>query len=94
MTKGVCAYRPAAWCRWRAGSEAAFYDAEADGYHWLVYWENGSVRALDRTRHMYGLAFIMLADSRAHQIGLDGAAALLEKAFAVARTPTCTPARR
>jgi glucose-6-phosphate isomerase len=64
--------------------ETAFYDAEQDGYHWLIRWQDGQATPIDSTRHMYGLAFIMLAASRALQIGIPGAHALLDKVFAMA----------
>ena len=64
--------------------ETAFFDAAQDGYHWTIDWQDGKSTPTDSTRHMYGLAFIMLAAARALQIGIAGAQALLDKAFAMA----------
>jgi glucose-6-phosphate isomerase len=64
--------------------ESAFYDQEHDGFHWLIRWQDGAATALDMTRHMYGLAFIMLAAARAMQVGVVGAQALLERVFDMA----------
>ena len=72
--------------------ETAFYDAERDGYHWMVRWQDGQATPIDSTRHMYGLAFIMLAAARALQIGVAGAQALLDKAFAMAERRFYDPA--
>jgi glucose-6-phosphate isomerase len=72
--------------------ETAFYDARHDGYHWVIDWQNGQASPIDSTRHMYGLAFIMLAAARALQLGLDGAQALLDKAFAMAERRFFEPA--
>ena len=66
--------------------DTAFYDAQQDGYHWMVQWKDGESTPIDSTRHMYGLAFIMLAAAKALQIGIAGAQALLEKAFAMAES--------
>ena len=57
--------------------DAAFRDHAGDGYDWVVRWQGGRAEPLDRTRHMYGLAFVMLAAARAARIGVEGAAALL-----------------
>jgi mannose/cellobiose epimerase-like protein (N-acyl-D-glucosamine 2-epimerase family) len=64
--------------------DQAFRDRKGEGYDWLVRWQDGQATPLDRTRHMYGLAFVMLAAARAARIGVDGAAALLAQTFDLA----------
>lgn len=64
--------------------EQAFEDRAAGGYHWTVRWRDGKAEPQDRTRHMYGLAFVMLAGARAAQAGVEGGRAVLQKAFALA----------
>lgn len=64
--------------------ETAFWDAAHGGYHWRIHWEDGRAAPLDSTRHMYGLAFVMLAAAKAVQIGIDGAQGLLERTFELA----------
>ena len=64
--------------------ETAFYDAANDGYHWTIDWQDGRATPIDQTRHMYGLAFVMLAAAKAVQIGIAGAQGLLERTFDLA----------
>ncbi|WP_295957220.1 AGE family epimerase/isomerase [Rhodoferax sp.] len=64
--------------------ENAFRDAESPGFHWTLRWDHGQAAPLDRTRHMYGLAFVMLAAARAQRIGIGGAAELLQSTYALA----------
>ena len=64
--------------------KTAFYDKANDGYHWTIHWQDGKATPLDQTRHMYGLAFVMLAAAKAHQIGIPGARDLLERTFDLA----------
>jgi glucose-6-phosphate isomerase len=64
--------------------ESAFYDAAHEGYHWTIHWQDGKATPLDQTRHMYGLAFVMLAAAKAVQIGVPGAQGLLERTFELA----------
>lgn len=71
--------------------ETAFYDAAQDGYHWTIHWQDGVSTPIDQTRHMYGLAFIMLAAARALPMGIPGAQALLDKAFAMAERRFYSP---
>ena len=62
----------------------AFYDAVHEGYHWSIDWQDGKATPVDPTRHMYGLAFVMLAAAKAVQIGIAGAQGLLERTFDLA----------
>jgi glucose-6-phosphate isomerase len=64
--------------------DAGFRDAQSGGYDWMIRWSEGRAAPLDRTRQMYGLAFVMLAAARAHQIGVPGAKAQLGATFALA----------
>ena len=64
--------------------QTAFYDTARDGYHWTIHWQDGQATPLDQTRHMYGLAFVMLAAAKAVQIGIAGAQGLLERTFDLA----------
>ena len=64
--------------------ETAFYDATHDGYHWTISRQDGRGTPIDQTRHMYGLAFVILATSKAVQIGIPGAQGLLERTFELA----------
>jgi len=64
----------------------AFADRERGGFAWTISWEDGRVQVTDPTRHMYGLAFVMLAAARAHGIGIAGADQLLEQTFDLAET--------
>jgi glucose-6-phosphate isomerase len=64
--------------------EQAFHDRQHQGFDWLIRWRRGRAEPLDRTRHMYGLAFVMLAAARASRIGVPGAAALLHDTFDLA----------
>ena len=70
----------------------AFADVEHGGYHWVIQWQDGRSTPLDRTRHMYGLAFVMLAAARAHRVGVDGAKDLLERTFTLAEQRFYDPA--
>jgi glucose-6-phosphate isomerase len=72
--------------------ETAFYDAAHDGYHWTISWQDGKATPIDTTRHMYGLAFIMLAAAKAVQLGIPGAQGLLERTFALAERRFYDPA--
>jgi mannose/cellobiose epimerase-like protein (N-acyl-D-glucosamine 2-epimerase family) len=72
--------------------EQAFRDRNTDGYHWLVRWQDGRSTPLDSTRHMYGLAFVMLAAARAARIGVDGATPVLYRAFELAERRFFEPA--
>jgi glucose-6-phosphate isomerase len=72
--------------------ETAFYDAAHDGYHWTISWQDGHATPIDTTRHMYGLAFIMLAAAKAVQLGIPGAQGLLERTFALAERRFYDPA--
>ena len=72
--------------------QQAFYDPKVEGFHWTVRWENGQASPVDRTRHMYGLAFVMLAAARASRIAVEGAPALLDQAFAIAERRFYEPA--
>ena len=72
--------------------EQAFADPEHGGYHWLIRWQDGKSIPVDRTRHMYGLAFVMLAAARAHRIGVAGAKAMLESGYALAERHFFEPA--
>ncbi|MDE2396051.1 MAG: AGE family epimerase/isomerase [Burkholderiales bacterium] len=64
--------------------EQGFRDLQSGGFDWLIRWEQGRATPLDRTRHMYGLAFVMLAAARAARIGISGASALLGRTFELA----------
>jgi glucose-6-phosphate isomerase len=72
--------------------ETAFYDAAHDGYHWTIQWQDGRAAPIDPTRHMYGLAFVMLAAAKAVQIGIADAHGLLERTFALAERRFYDPA--
>jgi mannose/cellobiose epimerase-like protein (N-acyl-D-glucosamine 2-epimerase family) len=62
----------------------AFFDPAREAYAWTLRWRDGRAQPLDRTRHMYGLAFVMLAAAHAARIGIDGARAMLDQTFAIA----------
>ncbi len=62
----------------------AFFDRTRQAYCWTLRWHGGRAEPQDRTRHMYGLAFVMLAAARAARIGIEGAAALLHETFDIA----------
>ena len=64
--------------------ETAFHDPATGGYHWALHWRDGVATPQDSTRHMYGLAFVMLAAARAARIGVPGAADVLQRAYALA----------
>lgn len=64
--------------------EDAFHDRAREAWHWTLRWRDGRAEPTDSTRHMYGLAFVMLAAARAARIGIDGAAAMLREAFEIA----------
>lgn len=66
--------------------DQAFADTVHGGYHWVIQWQVGKATPLDRTRHMYGLAFVMLAAARAHRIGVAGAKELLERTYELAES--------
>lgn len=72
--------------------EDAFFDTQLQGYHWVIHWIDGESKPVDSTRHMYGLAFVMLAAARAHHIGVAGAKEILERAFAIAERRFFEPA--
>lgn len=62
----------------------AFFDPAREAYAWTLCWHDGRAQPIDRTRHMYGLAFVMLAAAHAARIGIDGARAMLEQTFDIA----------
>ena len=64
--------------------EQAFLDRQRGGYHWTLRWRDGEVEPVDETKHMYGLAFVMLAASHATRLGVEGAREVLESAFELA----------
>jgi glucose-6-phosphate isomerase len=68
--------------------ETARFDAAHEGYHWTIAWQDGRGTPIDQTRHMYGLAFIMLAAAKAMQIGVPGAQNLLESTLSLAERRT------
>ncbi|CAN5427241.1 AGE family epimerase/isomerase [soil metagenome] len=81
--------------------ERGFGDAVHGGFHWVIEWvpdgtgdtgSGGQRRVLDATRHMYGLAFVMLAAAHAHAVGIDGANGLLERTFDLAERRFYEPA--
>lgn len=72
--------------------DQAFWDEQAQGYDWVVQWTDGQRTPVDRNRHMYGLAFVMLAAARAHRIGVEGAGAVLERAWQIAEQRFFEPA--
>jgi glucose-6-phosphate isomerase len=85
--------------RYRRGAAHAFRflrdgfaDCERGGFAWTIRWEDGRARVTDSTRHMYGLAFVMLAAARAHDIGIAGAHELLEQTFELAENRFFEPA--
>ena len=64
--------------------ETAFWDAAQQGYHWVIDWRDGQATPIDATRHMYGLAFVVLAAAKATQLGIAGAPELLARTFDLA----------
>jgi glucose-6-phosphate isomerase len=72
--------------------DTAFKDRQAGGYHWTVRWDHGRSTPVDRSKHMYGLAFVMLAAARAARIGVAGAAELLAGTFELAERRFFEPA--
>ncbi len=73
--------------------EDAFFDTQHQGYHWVIHWVDGQSSPVDSTRHMYGLAFVMLAAARAHRMGVAGAKGILERAYAIAEMRFFEPAQ-
>lgn len=72
------------WCRFAAEHGLSFlsnahWDAENEGYDWLL----DGRQTTDATRHCYGHAFVLLAGARAHQAGIPGGLATLERAYGV-----------
>ncbi|MFC7240187.1 AGE family epimerase/isomerase [Saliphagus sp. GCM10025317] len=72
------------WCRYAAEHGLRFlstihWDDECGGYDWVL----DGYEATDRTRYCYGHAFVLLAGARAHQAGIPGGRAELERAFDV-----------
>jgi mannose/cellobiose epimerase-like protein (N-acyl-D-glucosamine 2-epimerase family) len=57
--------------------ESAHWDDTNEGYHWLLKGRD----TIDATRQCYGHGFVMLAGARAHQAGIKGGKATLERAF-------------
>ncbi len=72
--------------------EQGFAQPDQEGFDWLIRWDNGQATALDRSRQMYGLAFVMLAAARAHRIGVPGAMDLLANTFDLAERRFFDPA--
>jgi mannose/cellobiose epimerase-like protein (N-acyl-D-glucosamine 2-epimerase family) len=72
--------------------ERAFADPQQEGFHWVIDWDGARATPIDATRHMYGLAFVMLAAARAHRIGVAGAKTLLESTFDLAERRFFDPA--
>ncbi len=86
--------------RYRLGAEHAlqflrrhFHDPARDGYAWTLRWQDGRAEVIDATRHMYGLAFVMLAAARAGGRGIAGARELLDDTFDLAEARFFEPAR-
>ncbi|WP_254767756.1 AGE family epimerase/isomerase [Salinilacihabitans rarus] len=72
------------WCRAAAEHGLTFlrtahWDADRGGYDWLLEGRE----TVDATRHAYGHAFVVLACARAHEAGISGALAELERAAGV-----------
>ncbi|WP_049926954.1 AGE family epimerase/isomerase [Halopiger goleimassiliensis] len=72
------------WCRFAAEHGLSFlssahWDDEYEGYDWLLEGRT----PVERRRYCYGHAFVLLAAARAHQAGIPGARAALERADAV-----------
>ncbi len=59
------------------------WDPAREGYNWTL--GDGHV-ADDQTNHCYGLAFVMLSASAAHEAGLDGAETDIERAWSIMET--------
>jgi glucose-6-phosphate isomerase len=64
--------------------QEAFFDRAREAWCWTLRWRDGRAQPLDRTQHMYGLAFVMLAAAHAARIGIAGAPQLLRSAFDIA----------
>lgn len=72
------------WCypaaqHGRTFLDSAHWDETNEGYDWVL----DGRETVDGTRHCYGHGFVMLAGARAHQAGLDGGKATLERAYDV-----------
>jgi mannose/cellobiose epimerase-like protein (N-acyl-D-glucosamine 2-epimerase family) len=72
------------WCRFAAEHGLGFlstvhWDPEHRGYDWLL----DDRETTDATRYCYGHAFVVLAGARAHQAGIPGGLAELERAYEV-----------
>lgn len=59
---------------------AHHWDRNQQGYIWTL--KDGHV-ADDRTNHCYGLAFVMLCASAAHDIGIEGAKEDIDRVYAI-----------
>lgn len=57
------------------------WDAERDGYCWLLNWKDGRRELLDGTQHAYGQAFVLLAYSHALMAGVEEARPWVAEAF-------------
>ena len=72
------------WCRFAAEHGLRFlstvhWDRKREGYDWVLEGRETT----DATRHCYGHAFVLLAGARAHQAGIPGGLAELERAYRV-----------
>lgn len=51
------------------------------GYAWVLDWHEGRATVVDGTNHCYGLAFVLLANSHAAEVGVQGARGGIEATF-------------
>ncbi|MDJ0814295.1 MAG: AGE family epimerase/isomerase [Woeseiaceae bacterium] len=56
------------------------WDATRQGYNWTLKQEHV---ADDQTNHCYGLAFVMLSAAAAHEVGIEGAKADIERSYEI-----------
>ncbi|ARS88477.1 AGE family epimerase/isomerase [Natrarchaeobaculum aegyptiacum] len=72
------------WCRQAAEHGLQFlstvhWDDDREGYDWLLEGRT----PVEQRRYCYGHAFVLLAGARAHQAGIPGGRAELERAYEV-----------
>ena len=58
-------------------------DPGTAGYAWLLQWQDGEKTVLDGDNHCYGLAFVLLAYSCGHSVGVPEARVWMDETWAL-----------